>query len=502
MHNNSLLLNRFAKFLNQGLEKVRLVDCVSTSSNDIHFKFSNDTYLLIRFHKQHTFFLNPELSHFPKKNALAQFKVLTTQKILFIKPYVNDRGFYFKFGNTYELHVHCFGRRSALLLARNGQVEDSFKNLNPESEFIPEQRNLVFSTDSELFRQSNRFISPETVSDLKNKGFFTSNDQQQFWDNYLQDLKSSPIRIYKNAKDLYGLSLYQHEEEVETYSDIRQAYHDFARLYLGKDRFDSLQSKLNNEVNRGVSASQKGIKKVEDNLQRLTTRVDFKQIADVLMANLYHIPEKSTEVNLLNFYTNEEITISLKKNLSPQKNAERYYQKSKNSHLEIKHSENQLKSLKTKLESFLQQRQRIEESTSTRELQQMDNVTVKREKKKTEDKQLPYRQFQKGDFEIWVGKSAKSNDALLKLAHKNDVWLHARGVAGSHVLIKNREDNVVPEVVLEYAASLAAKYSKNQHDTLAAVMYTSPKYVRKFKGALPGQVRVDREEVILIEPLK
>ena len=96
--------------------------------------------------------------------------------------------------------------------------------------------------------------------------------------------------------------------------------------------------------------------------------------------------------------------------------------------------------------------------------------------------------------------SAKHNDALLKLAHKNDLWFHARGVAGSHVLLKNVEQKTVSTDVLEYAASLAARYSKNQHESLAAVIYTSPKYVRKFKGALPGQVRVDREEVVLVAP--
>ena len=73
-------------------------------------------------------------------------------------------------------------------------------------------------------------------------------------------------------------------------------------------------------------------------------------------------------------------------------------------------------------------------------------------------------------------------------------------MAGSHVLVKNPSNADLSEDVIEFAASLAARFSKNQHESLAAVIYTSPKYVRKFKGALPGQVRVDREEVILVAP--
>jgi predicted ribosome quality control (RQC) complex YloA/Tae2 family protein len=115
--------------------------------------------------------------------------------------------------------------------------------------------------------------------------------------------------------------------------------------------------------------------------------------------------------------------------------------------------------------------------------------------------QLPYKQFETEGFEIWVGKSAKANDELLRrYTWKDDLWLHAKDVAGSHVIIKTQSGMTPTKSVLERAAALAAHYSKNKTSSLAAVMYTPCKYVRKVKGSPSGAVMVDREKVILIKP--
>ncbi|WP_238531693.1 NFACT RNA binding domain-containing protein [Nitritalea halalkaliphila] len=101
-----------------------------------------------------------------------------------------------------------------------------------------------------------------------------------------------------------------------------------------------------------------------------------------------------------------------------------------------------------------------------------------------------------------MGKSAKANDELLRrYAWKEDLWLHAKDVSGSHVLIKARSGLNFPKDVLEYAAGLAAYYSKYKQESLAPIAYTPAKYVRKVKGSAPGAVMVDREKVVLVAPL-
>ncbi|HEX2914237.1 MAG TPA: NFACT RNA binding domain-containing protein [Chloroflexia bacterium] len=96
-------------------------------------------------------------------------------------------------------------------------------------------------------------------------------------------------------------------------------------------------------------------------------------------------------------------------------------------------------------------------------------------------------------FTIYVGKSAQHNDFVtFELGEKSDIWLHARGIPGSHVIIKTggRE---VPDKTLEMAAGLAAYYSKGQNNTKVEVVYAPQKYVRKVKGPHPGLVTYSQE---------
>lgn len=95
------------------------------------------------------------------------------------------------------------------------------------------------------------------------------------------------------------------------------------------------------------------------------------------------------------------------------------------------------------------------------------------------------------DFTIIVGKDAKSNDYVtFTMGDDNDIWMHAKGVPGSHIIIK--VNKLIPsESVLEYAASLAKKNSKAKNDDSVDVVYCKRRFVKKKKGMNDGQVKVD-----------
>ena len=104
-------------------------------------------------------------------------------------------------------------------------------------------------------------------------------------------------------------------------------------------------------------------------------------------------------------------------------------------------------------------------------------------------------------FLIWVGRNARQNEEVTFGKGSNeDLWLHARGVGGSHVVIKTNGRDV-PDSVIEQAASLAAYYSKNRNEAKVEVMVAERRYVQKPKRGNIGQVRV-REELssVLIKP--
>jgi hypothetical protein len=101
-----------------------------------------------------------------------------------------------------------------------------------------------------------------------------------------------------------------------------------------------------------------------------------------------------------------------------------------------------------------------------------------------------------------VGRNNRDNDELtFHLAAPSDLWFHAQSVPGSHVVLKtSRPSGTPPPRVVEMAASLAAHFSRARHSGLVPVIYTQRKYVRKFRGAKPGQVRCEREKMLMVAP--
>jgi predicted ribosome quality control (RQC) complex YloA/Tae2 family protein len=93
-------------------------------------------------------------------------------------------------------------------------------------------------------------------------------------------------------------------------------------------------------------------------------------------------------------------------------------------------------------------------------------------------------------YTIMIGKNAKMNDHLtFKIAKDNDIWLHASGVPGSHIVINVMDDEIPPKEVIEKAAELAAQNSKSTGKT--EVVWTQRKNVTKTPDQNPGQVHVD-----------
>jgi predicted ribosome quality control (RQC) complex YloA/Tae2 family protein len=96
-----------------------------------------------------------------------------------------------------------------------------------------------------------------------------------------------------------------------------------------------------------------------------------------------------------------------------------------------------------------------------------------------------------GNYTILVGKSAKSNDIItLEMSVDGDIFLHAKGVPGAHVLIKSKPNEVVPKDVIQKAAELAAKNSKSK-EPIVTVVYCKKMFVSKDPGMPDGKVNVD-----------
>jgi predicted ribosome quality control (RQC) complex YloA/Tae2 family protein len=113
----------------------------------------------------------------------------------------------------------------------------------------------------------------------------------------------------------------------------------------------------------------------------------------------------------------------------------------------------------------------------------------------------PFRTVDHEGWQILIGKSSAGNDYVtMKLARPDDLWLHAEGMPGSHVVVRNPGKRDIPEGVLKRAASLAAYYSKGKGSAKVPVAYTKAAMVKKPKGAAPGTVILTGRKTTMAAP--
>jgi predicted ribosome quality control (RQC) complex YloA/Tae2 family protein len=226
------------------------------------------------------------------------------------------------------------------------------------------------------------------------------------------------------------------------------------------------------------------------------SRDKYKIKGELITANLYSIAEGDKQLTTINYYTNEEVTINLKPNLSPSENAAKYYDKYnklkrtfyalteqiKDTQAEIDH----LESIKSSL-SFVQGEEDL--LLIRQELMEYGYLKFRKNKnKKYLQKSKPIHYKTSDGFDIYVGKNNMQNDELtMKFATSNDWWFHTKEVPGSHVIIKTNGKEL-SDTAYEEAAELAAFYSKANESTKVAVDYTLRKHIKKPQGSVPGYV--------------
>ncbi|HEX8329046.1 MAG TPA: NFACT RNA binding domain-containing protein [Hymenobacter sp.] len=304
------------------------------------------------------------------------------------------------------------------------------------------------------------------------------------------------------------LSLLPLGEVLETLpgDDPIGALRRFVPMALGRRALEMETRQLRQLLERRADEASTAAAHARQRLHALAHEAGYRHTADLIMAHLHNIPAGAAQVEVLDFYTNEPRLIKLKPTEKPQRTAENLYRKGKNQQIEERQLSERIARRETEALTALERLEEMDTLPALAELRGLRNwrkqhgldPTPTASKAATE---LPFKVFEDRGFTILVGRNAVNNDLLTqKYAHKDDLWLHAKDVTGSHVVIRHKAGQPVPEPVVEHAAMLAGWYSRRQHDSLCPVTVTPKKFVRKPKGALPGQVVVERERVVLVKP--
>ncbi len=428
--------------------------------------------------------------------------------------------------NRSELYFSLFGgsRNNAFLVSPNGSIVQSFliskkysgKSIN---EILPLVEKMNFSRIfdylskqkylgkiyTELILKELNLDGNKMLSELE-KVFFE--EFELFVENFIQKLLSSNEYYVYSTSGQYLLSLIPlpNMELQKTFDSISDAvFYRFINSLKLKEFFDEAKKlKVFFENKRKFYKA-----KIDETIfnEEIRKRAElYRNYGDLLLSQPDLKVKGKNEIALTDF-DGKPIIIPLKPELNLAENATIYYEKSKK--------------LRGRLEFFDLQKDNIlnkieEVDTAFVDLQNVKNFDELKEFKMKYKELIKEMEIEKqgGAFEsrfrkfvlsedavLYVGKNAENNDELtFGFAKPNDFWFHARGVGGSHCVLKYLKGKNPSKELIEKCGQIAAYYSKARNSKFVPVSYTQKKYVRKTKGAAPGTVLLEREQVVFVTP--
>lgn len=247
------------------------------------------------------------------------------------------------------------------------------------------------------------------------------------------------------------------------------------------------------------TALERNYKKYDLQLKQLKDtdkREKYKVYGELLNTYGYELTGGEKELKCLNYYTNEEIRIPLDPQLTARENSQKFfdkYNKMKRTYealsdltLETKKEIEHLESISTALDIALLEEDLVQIKEELTEYGYIRRRYTGTKKQKITSK--PFHYISSDGFHIYVGKNNYQNEELtFKLATGNDWWFHAKGIPGSHVIVK-AEGKELPDRVFEEAGALAAYYSKGRNNDKVEIDYIQRKSVKKAAGGAPGFV--------------
>ena len=272
-----------------------------------------------------------------------------------------------------------------------------------------------------------------------------------------------------------------------------------------RDRVKQQASELIRRVENELQKNRHKLKKQEKELLATENAEEFRQKGELLTTFLHQVPNDQDQVILDNYYTNQPITITLDKALTPSQNAQRYfkrYQKLKEAVKYLTELIEETKATILYLESVdtVLNQAGLEEIAEIREELIQTGFIRRRQREKIHKRKKPEQYLASdGKTIIYVGRNNLQNEELtFKMARKEELWFHAKDIPGSHVVISgnlNPSDEVKTD-----AAELAAYFSKGRLSNLVQVDMIEVKKLNKPTGGKPGFVTYTGQKTLRVTP--
>ena len=515
MHNNYFFLRKLAQSLKERITGFSAEVCFSQNKDELIIGFrkgSAEFWIRADLKNQFSCLSFPNDFRRARKNSIDIFPELIGRTVIEIHTYSHERAFSIILDNEMILLFKLFGNLSNALLYKEDRCINIFKHdTGDEDKIKPGELDRKIESDSDVdiytlvsLRRMIPSFDKNVIEYLVSKGFTDSMNMESKRDmvNDILTLLNNPFYYVYPAKDTLKFSLLPEIEEAIHFTDPVEAINYFYLEYHKTYWLNKEKSTLIRMLRNQLKKSNNYIKKSREKLKNLNTAGDYKQYGDIIMANLHAIQPDIDTVELFDFYNNRNVFIKMKSNMTPQKNAENYYRKAKNQKIEIRTLEKNIQSRVNQAQQLNEFIEIIENYNDLKQLKIFASKNGLTKKKNEAEAQKPmFKVYEHMGFQILVGRNARNNDELtFKYGYKEDLWLHAKDVKGSHVLIKYQSGKNFPRPVIEVAAQLAAYFSSNKNSDTCPVIFTPKKFVRKSKGLPPGAVFVDKEDIIFVKP--
>lgn len=522
-------LQHLAGWLTRHFKGQILQTAFSQNRNELILGFAEDKFLRIGCHTPLTYLVPVRAFSRARKNVVDLFADLLGERLEGARVVPYDRVLILEFSGGWEMIAKMHSISSNVILRKDGEIVQLFNNqLENDWEYSDEPGSLnqeAVSADVEpslpAVKKALRDISviydkvfaARCLEHMEHGASF-----QQAFENLVKEAEENTCWLYREKNRVkFSLIPIQGAETSVEKDDVIKGLNLLMKTHFQLESYRSQYKKLDQAIRKPLKKKQGLLNSYIESIEQLETLRNPEEIGHILLAYLHEIQPGQKKITLQDLYGEGDIEISLDPKLSPQENATRYYNKHKNRKHKLVHLRQQVEELEAEVLEGMEDIEAFEALTPPEQLQlgehgwagdafsQIKPLTKKHRKEELEaaTRQLPFRVFRREGYEILVGKNARNNDELsFHFAAKNDLWLHAKDVTGSHVVLRHRAGKDLPPHVLEYAAQLAAFYSKRKQDTLVPVIYTPRKYIRKRKGDPPGLVVVEREQVIMVEPIR
>ena len=327
----------------------------------------------------------------------------------------------------------------------------------------------------------------------------------------IKQCKFSPtiIRDGKEPKEFSSVELTQYKdldsEIYDSVSKVLEVYYAEKNIYTRiRQKSVDLRKIVNTALERNNKKYALQLKQIKDSQKK----DKYKVYGELIQAFGYGLEEGSKELIAQNYYdNNKEIKIPLDPNLTPLENSQKYFDK----YGKMKRTEEALNKLTEETKAEIDHLESIQNSlniaTSSDDLIQIKQELIEygfikkgQNTKKVKIKSKPFHYISSDGYDIYVGKNNFQNDELtFKFATGNDWWFHAKGMPGSHVIVKSKNEEL-PDRVFEEAGKLAGYYSKGRDSDKIEIDYLQKKNVKKPNGSAPGFVVYYTNYSLTIEP--